>query len=94
LCPLDVKAKNTLNDAYYTTWDGNKHLTTFGKRLNDDQHTLNRSNITMADKDKFQFYLEEMYISNHFDTNKMLDWELQTTAIKTDYKLINLLANH
>jgi hypothetical protein len=32
-CPLDVKAKKALKDAYYTKWDGDKHLTAFGKRL-------------------------------------------------------------
>jgi hypothetical protein len=36
-CPLDIKAKKALKDAYYTKWDGNKHLTAFGKRLNDNQ---------------------------------------------------------
>jgi hypothetical protein len=40
-CPLDVKAKKELKAAYYTKWDHTKeHLTAFGKRLNDDQHTL------------------------------------------------------
>jgi hypothetical protein len=28
-----------------------------------------------------------MYYSNHFDKNKMLDWERQATTTKTDYKL-------
>jgi hypothetical protein len=28
-----------------------------------------------------------MYNSNHFDKNKMLDWERQATATKTNYKL-------
>jgi hypothetical protein len=36
-CPLDVKAKKALKDAYYTKWDGSKHLITFSKRLDDDQ---------------------------------------------------------
>jgi hypothetical protein len=74
-CPLNVKAKKALQDVYSTKWDGDKHLTAFGKRLNDKQCTLVRSNVTIADEDKFQFYLEETYDSNHFDKNKMLDWE-------------------
>jgi hypothetical protein len=86
-CLLDVKVKKALKDAYYTNWDGNKHLTAFGKCLDDNQHALIRSNITIADKAKLQFYLAEMYDSNHFDKNKMLDWERQTTAIKTVYVL-------
>jgi hypothetical protein len=84
-CPLGVKAKKALKDVYYTKWDGNKHLTTFGKRLDNDQRALIRSNVTIADKDKLQFYLEQMYDSNHFDKNKMLAWEKQPTATKTDY---------
>jgi hypothetical protein len=74
-CPLDVKAKKVLKDAYYTKWDDDEHLTAFGKRLNDDQRALVRSNATSADKDKLRFYLKEMYDSNHFDKTKMLDWE-------------------
>jgi hypothetical protein len=58
-----------------------------GKCLDDDQRMLVCSNIAIADKDKLQFFLEEMFDSNHFDKNKMLDWERQATATKTDYKL-------
>jgi hypothetical protein len=39
----------------------------------------------IADKDKLQFYLEQMYDSNHFNKNEMLAWEKQPTATKTDY---------
>jgi hypothetical protein len=28
-----------------------------------------------------------MYNSNHFDKHKMLDWERQAIAVKTDYML-------
>ncbi len=84
-CPLNVRAKKALKDAYYTKWDGDEHLTAFGKRLDDDQCALVRSNVTIADEDKLQFYLEQMYNSNHFDKNEMLDWEKQPTATKTDY---------
>ncbi len=84
-CPLDVKAKKALKDAYYTKWDGNKHLTAFGKHLDDDQQALIRSDVTIADEDKLQFYLEQMYDSNHFDKNDMLEWEKQPNATKTNY---------
>ncbi len=57
----------------------------FGKHLNGNQRALVRSNVTVADKDKLQFYLEQMYDSNHFDKNEMLTWEKQPTATKTDY---------
>jgi hypothetical protein len=86
-CPLDIKANKALKDVCYTKWDGDKHLTALGKRLKDNQCALVRSNITIVDEDKLQFYLEEMFNSNHFDKNKMLDWEQQATATKTGYKL-------
>jgi hypothetical protein len=84
-CPLNVKAKKALKDAYYMKWDGKEHLTVFGKRLNSNQRALVRSDVTIADKDKLQFYLEQMYNSNHFDKNEMLTWEKQPTTTKTDY---------
>jgi hypothetical protein len=84
-CPLDVKAKKALKDTYYTKWDGDKHLTAFGKRLDNEQKALVRSDITIADKDKLQFYLEEMYNCNHFNKNKMLDWEKKSTAVISNY---------
>jgi hypothetical protein len=33
-CPLDVHTKKHLCIAYYADWDGEQHLTAFGKRLN------------------------------------------------------------
>jgi hypothetical protein len=69
---------------YYTKWDDD---TAFGMCLDDVQCVLVRSNVTIADEEKLQFYLEEMYDSNHFDKNEMLNWEQQATATKTNYKL-------
>jgi hypothetical protein len=71
-CPLDVKAKKELKAAYYTKWDHvNKHLTAFGKCLNDDQRALIQLDVTVADDNKLQFYLEEIYDSNRFDKQEM-----------------------
>jgi len=74
-CPLNVQAKKVLKQQYYSEWDPDKHLTAFGKRLDDDQRALIRSDVTIADDDKLQFYLEEMYDSNHFNKQEMLTWE-------------------
>jgi hypothetical protein len=76
-CPLNVQAKKKLKDAYFAKWDGNEHLTAFGKRLDNDQNMLIRSDITISDEDKIQFYLEQIYDSNLFEP----------TLIKTDYTL-------
>lgn len=86
-CPLDVQAKKKLRKDYYTTWDSDEHLTAFGKRLDDDQLALVRSDVTIADDDKLQFYLEEMYDSNKFDKQDMLTWEQQPALTKTDFNL-------
>jgi hypothetical protein len=83
-CPLNIKAKKALKDAYYTKWDGDEHLTAFGKHLDNNQCALVRSNVTIADEDKLQFYLKQMYDSNHFNKNEMLAWEKQPTTTKTN----------
>ncbi len=71
--------------AYYTEWDSEIHLTAFGKRLDDDQICIKRFGITISDEDKLQFYLEQMYASNHFDKKEMTEWENKIIAIKDDF---------
>jgi hypothetical protein len=70
--PLNVQAKKVLKKEYYTKWDADKHLTAFRKRLNNDQCALVHSDVTIADNNKLQFYLEEIHNSNCFDKQKML----------------------
>ncbi len=82
-----MQAKKKLKDAYFAQWDRHEHLTAFGKRLDDNQTALIRSDITISDEDKLQFYLEQMYDSNMFDKAKMMEWEQQPINIKTDYDL-------
>jgi hypothetical protein len=90
-CPLDVKAKMELKKAYYTKWDHTvEHLTAFGKRLDDDQRSLVRLDVTIADDNKLQFYLEEIYDSNRFDKQEMLTWEREPSATKTDFDLAKM----
>jgi hypothetical protein len=86
-CPLDVQAKKVLKMEYYTKWNADEHLMAFGKRLNDDQRALIRSDDTIANNDNLQFYLEEVYDSNRFDKQEMLTWEQQPAAMKTSYNL-------
>ncbi len=46
-------------------WDtSNMHLTAFGMKLDKDQNRLNRLGIVISNKDKLQFYLEQIYASN------------------------------
>ena len=86
-CPLNVQAKKKLKDAYFAKWDEHEHLTAFGKRLDNDQTSLVRSDITISDEDKLQFYLEQMYDSNIFNKAEMMEWEQQPNITKTDYAL-------
>ena len=82
-----MQAKKKLKDAYFAQWDRHEHLTAFGKQLDDNQTTLIRSDITISDDDKLQFYLEQMYDSNMFEKAEMMEWEQQPINIKTDYAL-------
>jgi hypothetical protein len=66
-------------------WDGEQHLTAFGKRLDDDQVRIEWFGITISNEDKLQFYLEQMYASNHFDKKEMTEWENKPEAIKNDF---------
>ena len=87
-CPLNVKVKKELKKAYYAKWDhAFEHLTAFGKRLDDDQCSLVRSDGTIANDNKLQFYLEVIYDSNCFDKQEMLTWEREPSATKTDFDL-------
>jgi hypothetical protein len=66
-------------------WDGEQHLTAFGKHLDDNQVRIERFGITISDKDKLQFYLGQMYASNYFDKKAMTEWENKPEAIKNDF---------
>ena len=54
-------------------------------RLDDDQRALVRSDVTIAEEDKLQFYLEQMYESNHFEKSEMMEWEKKSSVTKADY---------
>ncbi len=82
-CPLDVHTKKNLCIAYYAEWDREQHLTAFGKHLDDDQVRIKQFGITISNKDKLQFYLEQMYASNHFDKKEMTEWETSLKPSKT-----------
>ncbi len=46
---------------------------------------IERYGITIFDKDKLQFYLKQMYASNHFDKKEMTEWENKPKAIKNSF---------
>ncbi len=61
------------------------HLTAFGIKLDKEQARINRLGVVISDKDKLQFYMEQMYSSNCFDKKEMVDWENKPINIKDDY---------
>ena len=71
--------------AYYEEWDNEIHLTAFGKHLDNDQICIECFGINISNEDKLQFYLEQIYASNHFDMKQMAEWENTTVAIKDDF---------
>ncbi len=87
-CLLDVHAKKLLKAEYWTKWDGEMHLTAFGKRLDDEQIRIERFGITISDEDKLQFYLEQMYVFNQFDQTQMTTWENKDESIKNDWTMV------
>ena len=66
---------------YYKEWDSKIHLTAFKKGLNNNQICIKRFRITISNKDKLQFYLKQMYASNHFDKKEMTEWEWENKPI-------------
>ncbi len=83
-CPLNLQSKKKLKDAYFAKWDSPKHLTAFGKRIDNNKNVLICSDITISNEDKLQFYLEQICDFNIFDKAKMMDWESKPALIKPD----------
>ena len=79
-----MHAKKLLKAEYWTEWDGDMHLIAFGKRLNNEQIRIERFGVTISNKDKLQFYLEQMYACNQFNRTQMTTWENKDEAIKND----------
>ena len=57
----------------------------FRKRLDDNQVRIKSFSITFSGKDKLQFYLKQMYASNHFDKKEMTEWENKPEATKDNF---------
>jgi hypothetical protein len=66
------------------------HLTAFGMKLDKEQARINMLGVVISDKDKLQFFMEQIYLSNCFDKKEMVDWENKPIAIKEDYNKAKL----
>ncbi len=58
------------------------HLTAFGMKLDKEQARIDRLGVVISNKDKLQFYMEQIYVSNCFDKKEMVDWENKPINIK------------
>jgi hypothetical protein len=90
-CPLDVRARKLLKAEFHADWDNTvMHITAFGMKLVKEQARIDRLGVVNSNKDKLQFYMEQIYASNCFDKKEMVDWENKPIAIKDDYNKAKL----
>jgi hypothetical protein len=61
------------------------HLMAFGMKLGKEQARINSLGVVISNKDKLQFYMEQIYLSNCFNKKEMVDWENKPIATKDDY---------
>jgi hypothetical protein len=61
------------------------HLTAFGMKLDKEQARIDRLRVIISNKDKLQFYMEQIYASNCFDKKEMMDWQNKPIHIKDNY---------
>jgi hypothetical protein len=61
-CPLNVRARKLLKAEFHADWDSTvMHLTAFGMKLVKEQARIDRLGVVISDKDKLQFYMEQIY---------------------------------
>jgi hypothetical protein len=61
------------------------HITAFGIKLDKEQKQLEVLGIMIINKDKLQFYIEQIYALNMFNKKEMVDWENKPILIKDNY---------
>jgi hypothetical protein len=66
------------------------HITSFRLTLDKEQKRLELHGIFISNKDKIQFYMEQIYASSMFNKKEMVDWENKPILIKDDYNKAKL----
>ena len=76
-CKLDTKVIKKMKENYFRGWQlaEEEDISTFIKRLNEEQTTLAEDNIRISVEDKLQHFLEEMYDSALFERRDYSEWE-------------------
>jgi hypothetical protein len=85
-CLLNVCAWKLLKAVFYADWESSTmHTIAFGLKLDKKQKRLKVLGIKISNKDKLQFYMEQIYTSNMFNKKEMVDWENKPILIKDNY---------
>jgi hypothetical protein len=82
-CPLDVSAKAKLKAHYLRGWEANEPLMLSPKPLDKEQENRALNGVTISNKDKCDHCLIELYASNTFSTEAIIEWNNQTPSNQT-----------
>jgi len=82
-CSLDIGAVEDLKKDCFVNWDVDLHITRIIMQLNDEQKTMERDGIKIADANKLQHFLVQCYTSGLFNEKEMTAWENKPVADKT-----------
>ena len=63
---MDTATVKWTNEEYYEPWNQIDHITYFRIRLDKEQEHHTNNKIAIFDKDKLQFYINQMYASRIF----------------------------
>ena len=71
-CKMDTKTITKMTAAFYKHWDQVIHIAKFTRQLDKQQAYLKTTGINILDKNKLQFYAEQMIDSKRFDKRDIL----------------------
>ena len=74
-CIVTTGEKKSGKAMFYEPWNQVDHITTYHRRLDEEQKKLKKMNITLNESEKVQQFVEQMYDSDMFDEKEMLEWE-------------------
>ena len=78
---MDTKMVTKMTAAFYEPWDQVIHIWKLTKQLDKQQAYLKTTGIKILDKNKQQFYTEQMIDSSRLDKRDIIEWEDRTKAI-------------
>ena len=70
---MDTKAVTKMTAAFYEPWDQVIHISKFAKQMTKKQAYLQTTGFNISDKNKLQFYTEQMINSKRFNTRNIIE---------------------